>query len=404
MSGDYRLEDSVYILFTTRAFATGIPGVLSASTVAVYEDVTAAPIETSIAVTETLNSINGLNAVTIAALAASGYNAGGHYHVVIEAGTVGGVSVVGEVVGSFSIGASDAAQNTSGLTFTVAGQVDANAQYWNDTVISTTLETSADMADAVWDETLAGHVTADTAGLLLNDWQDGGRLDLIQDIIAVDTTTDIPALIADVPTVAEFNARTLVAASYFDPAADAVANVTLVATTTTNTDMVGTDSALLASSAPTNFGDLSISVTTGLVDITQTAADKAWGTAARILTASTNFNDVSTAEVNTQCDLAISDAALATATNLATVDTVVDNLNLGIIYGAAATGTLAIGSCTSDLTGYTDDQLIGRVIIFTAGPADGEGTDILDYASASGLLTFTDLTLAPEDGDTFKIV
>ena len=76
MSGDYRLEDSVYILFTTRAFATGIPGVLSAATVAVYEDVTSTPIETSIAVTETLNSINGLNAVTIAAWAASGYNAG----------------------------------------------------------------------------------------------------------------------------------------------------------------------------------------------------------------------------------------------------------------------------------------------------------------------------------------
>jgi hypothetical protein len=60
-------------------------------------------------------------------------------------------------------------------------------------------------------------------------------------------TADHTAGIADIPTVAEFNARTLVAASYFDPAADAVANVTLVATTTTNTDMRGTDSAALAS-------------------------------------------------------------------------------------------------------------------------------------------------------------
>ena len=56
----------------------------------------------------------------------------------------------------------------------------------------------------------------------------------------------ISADIADVPTVAEMNARTLAAADYFDPAADAVANVTLVATTTTNTDMRGTDSAALA--------------------------------------------------------------------------------------------------------------------------------------------------------------
>ena len=125
--GDYTLEDSVYILFTTRAFATGIPGVLSAATVAVYEDVTATPIETSIAVTETLNSINGLNAVTIAALAASGYNAGGHYHVVIEAGTVDSVSVVGEVIGSFTIAASDAVAAVAALD-TVVVRVETDTQ------------------------------------------------------------------------------------------------------------------------------------------------------------------------------------------------------------------------------------------------------------------------------------
>ena len=58
------------------------------------------------------------------------------------------------------------------------------------------------------------------------------------------------------PSVAQFDARTLLAANYFDPATDAVANVTLVATTTTNTDMVGTNNALLAASytAPDNAG------------------------------------------------------------------------------------------------------------------------------------------------------
>lgn len=108
--------------------------------------------------------------------------------------------------------------------------------------------------------------------------------------------------------------------------------------------------------------------------------------------------------INAEVDTGISDAALATAANLAIVDTNVDQLELGIIFGTAATGTLSTTQATSSLTGFTDDQLIGRVIIFTAGPADGEATDILDYASASGLLTFTDLTLAPEDGDAFKIV
>ena len=39
-------------------------------------------------------------------------------------------------------------------------------------------------------------------------------------------TADHTAGIADIPTVAEFEARTIVAANYFDPAADAVATVT----------------------------------------------------------------------------------------------------------------------------------------------------------------------------------
>ena len=51
----------------------------------------------------------------------------------------------------------------------------------------------------------------------------------------------------DPPTNAEMEARTLVSASYFDPAADTVARVTLVDTCTVNTDMRGTNSAALAS-------------------------------------------------------------------------------------------------------------------------------------------------------------
>jgi len=105
-------------------------------------------------------------------------------------------------------------------------------------------------------------VTATRMGAL-TDWIDGGRLDLILDDILTDTAvigalgaglTAIPwnaawdaevqsectdALNAyDPPTNAEMVARTLEAAAYFDPAADTVAHVTLVDTTTTNTDMV----------------------------------------------------------------------------------------------------------------------------------------------------------------------
>lgn len=55
--------------------------------------------------------------------------------------------------------------------------------------------------------------------------------------ILTDTGTTLDAMIKDIPTVAEFEARTILAANYFDPAADVVAHVTLVDTTTTLTNM-----------------------------------------------------------------------------------------------------------------------------------------------------------------------
>ena len=59
----------------------------------------------------------------------------------------------------------------------------------------------------------------------------------------------VSADIADVPTVAEFNARTLVAANYFDPAADTVVNVTNVATLAGHTPQTGDSFARLGAPA-----------------------------------------------------------------------------------------------------------------------------------------------------------
>lgn len=178
---DYDLEDTIFLPFTTRQFSDGVPTVLAGTpAIDIYEDATAAPIVTGETLAVSLNGLVGFNMITVTATAAQGFNAGGFYTAVIQAGTVDGVNVFGEVVATFSIRASaaavDLANGTDGLT---------------------ALKTGID----------------------------------------------------DIPTVSEFNARTIVSASYFDPAADAVANVTLVATTTTNTDMRGTDSAALASVA-----------------------------------------------------------------------------------------------------------------------------------------------------------
>ena len=66
-------------------------------------------------------------------------------------------------------------------------------------------------------------------------------------------------------------AAQVTALNNFDPAVDTVANVTLVATTTTNTDMVGTNNALLAASytAPDNASITSILADTNELQLNQ---------------------------------------------------------------------------------------------------------------------------------------
>jgi len=71
----------------------------------------------------------------------------------------------------------------------------------------------------------------------------------------------------------------------------------------------------------------------------------------------------------------------------------------------AVTGTLSTTVCTTDITGYANDELIGRVIIFTGGTASGQAAAITDYASASGTVTFSGgITTAPANLDAFVIV
>ncbi len=78
----------------------------------------------------------------------------------------------------------------------------------------------------------------------------------------------------------------------------------------------------------------------------------------------------------------------------------------GIIEGLAATGTLSTTQMTTNLSGYADDQLIGRTITWhTSGACDGEQAQIDDSANSGGLLSFTAsaLTTAPGNNDPFKI-
>ncbi|MCK5609426.1 hypothetical protein KAR91_46565 [Candidatus Pacearchaeota archaeon] len=292
---DITLEDTFYIDFTTRAFATGIPTTLTGTPVlSVLEENNATPITAGVSVSVDRASVTGLNMATIVATAANGYENGKGYSLYISTGTVDSVSVVGEVVGQFTIGASaaavDLANGTDGLTAlkTAIDGVPTTAEFEARTILAASYFDPAN--DDVAVVTLVNTLTTYTGD--------------------TPQTADHTAGIADIPTVAEFNARTILAADYFDPTADAVANVTLVATTTTNTDMRGTDSAALASVAtearlaeldpanlPATTDDTNTVVTTTNISVDK--IPKSDGTV--------TWNATALASINGECDTALTD-------------------------------------------------------------------------------------------------
>jgi hypothetical protein len=87
------------------------------------------------------------------------------------------------------------------------------------TATISSIATAGVVASAQADTVLVSDVKTETAAIL------------------EDTGTTLDGLIKDVPTVSEFEARTKPAADYFDPTADTVANVTAVGTTTNLTNL-----------------------------------------------------------------------------------------------------------------------------------------------------------------------
>lgn len=213
MMPDFPLGQTLDFKFTTRQFSSGAPFLLAGSPVVeVYEDDDIAQIVVGETLTENFDGIAGLNNLRIVATSGNGYEAGKSYAAILSVGTVDGVSVVGEVVAQFSIERSPGLRpTTAGRTIDVLatgevpidfdtsiGTLDAAqigtaaitaAKFGAGAIDAAALATDAvdEIADGVWDELMAGHVAADSAGLVLNDWQDGGRLDLLLDAIKVPT-------------------------------------------------------------------------------------------------------------------------------------------------------------------------------------------------------------------------
>lgn len=101
--GDIRLSDTLDFHFTTRQIS-GAPSTLSSSPViSAYPSNSTTQLTAGITLDVDFDSVTGLNHVRIVASGANGYATATDYSLVITTGTVNSVSVVGEVIGSFSI-------------------------------------------------------------------------------------------------------------------------------------------------------------------------------------------------------------------------------------------------------------------------------------------------------------
>ena len=214
--------------------------------------------------------------------------------------------------------------------------------------------TVGEIADAVWDEAISGHLTAGSTGASLN--AAGGSGDpWVTSLPGSYTTGQAGKILSDILT----DTGTTLPAT--------------LATIDGNVDAVLLDTDDLQS----NQGDW----------LTATG----FATAASI-TALNDFNPatdtVDVGAINGSTEAAV-DLALSAGT---------------IVVGAAETGTLSTTQMTSNLTEATDDHYNGRIIIWTSGVLEDQATNITDYEGATGLLTFTAVTEAPSNGDTFVIV
>lgn len=422
---DITLADTIYILFSTRAFATGIPGTLGGTpVVSAYENDSATQITAGITLGVDHDSVTGLNLLTIVATGANGYENGKDYSLIITTGTVDSVSVVGEVVGSFTIGRSaasvDLANGTDGLgalkvlidtVDTVVDGIQTDLDNGTDglgalkalidtiddfldteiAAITAAVITNAAGADIAADiialkaETVL--IVADT-GELQTDWINGGRLDLILDIIAADVIsidgaamrgTDNAALASVLGALAD-------AAAAGDPTS---ADTVMQYAKQLINILIGTAGVVTfpAEAAPANAVSLA-QVIRAIHTDTGTTLD---GKLPSALIGGRMDSDMEA--INNDTESAIDLKASAKTIVRGTVDT------------ATFTPTTTQFE-VDDITEATADHFNGRIWIWTSGALKDQATDITDYelANGKGKFTVTALTEVAANNDTGIIV
>ncbi len=202
-------------------------------------------------------------------------------------------------------------------------------------------------------------VTAARMGAL-TDWINGGRLDLILDIIAADTTTDIPALIAALNNLSLANAQT-------------AANDALIAN---NLDH------LLLSAVPTNFQ--------GAVH-----DDSVIGHMAAI----SDANAFARANDSLQAQRENFDAVVAAEPTVADIQAGLFKAVRSNTATAGAATTITLDASASAV----NDFYINNIIAITGGTGAGQSRFITDYVGSTKVATVSTWATNPDNTSTFSI-
>jgi hypothetical protein len=210
--GDIIAGATISGTFNTRSTASAPITLAGSPTVRVYKRGSTTEDDSGVTLTVDLDGRTGLHEWVIDTSAdGTFYAAGSNYYVVITAGTVDSVSVVGVCVGEFSI------QNRNDYADTrkvmgSAAQIDGSGRQQVSVLAyngNTLTSQGALNAATFWNSdggnpgTLLEDLTAilaDTAELQ-GDWVNGGRLDLILDTIAAAVDTEVGAIVTGQGTI-----------------------------------------------------------------------------------------------------------------------------------------------------------------------------------------------------------
>ena len=358
-------------------------------------------------------------------------------------GSVGSGACVSEGNGYHTYAPAQAETNYDliAFTFTGTGAIPATVQVYTSfpqTVDNNVLAAGATGFAAI--DTVVDAILVDTGTTIPGTIS---TVDSNVDAILVDTGTTIPATLATIDGIVD---TILVDTAEIGTAGAGLTGIAAVGDVTNlsnlpdiplnwiTSDGIAADaigSSELAASAATEIRtglatSAELAVVDGIVDtiLIDTADIQAnYATATALATVDTNVDQIlvdtgttipaTIATVDGIVDTILVDTGTTIPATIATVDGNVDTLITqsatqvkGIIEGLAATGTLSTTQMTTNLSGYADDQLIGRTITWhTSGACDGEQAQIDDSANSGGLLSFTAsaLTTAPGNNDPFKI-